>query len=96
MKTELRSPQGYLSVYLNIENGEIQISTNLSDGKNGQAVYEHLKLALDFSGKVICLESEMDGPNSRSITVKFDSIFALVNYLKHQGLNMAQIKIMEI
>lgn len=95
IKAELSSFQGCLPIYLSVENSEIQISTNLDDGKNGQLLYDHLKLALDFDGKVVSLEFATDGPDSRSITVKFNSISEMTRYLKHHGLNIALTKIVE-
>lgn len=95
IKAELSSFQGRLPIYLSVENSEIQISMNLGDGKNGQILYDHLKLALDFDGDVVSLESATDGPDSRSITVKFNSISEMVKYLKHHGLNIALTKTIE-
>ncbi|MEK7607886.1 MAG: hypothetical protein AAB484_03140 [Patescibacteria group bacterium] len=95
IKAELSSFQGRLPIYLSVENSEIQISMNLDDGNNGQMLYDHLKLALDFDGNVISLESATDGLDSRSITVKFNNISEMVKYLKYHGLNIALTKIIE-
>lgn len=95
IKAELSSFQGRLPIYLSVENSEIQISMNLGDGKNGQILYDHLKLALDFDGDVVSLEAATDGPDSRSITVKFNSISEMIRYLKYHRLNIAITKIVE-